>query len=146
MKVAIAILFLSDSLVFGVGKKNRPIITQLLRLLAWRSVNRLRRSLSPISSAMNSPTRPSKGRRALSFFFSVPPIGDLSAKRSSCSCKTLSKDLGPVCSPSCRCRRLFDTVRGYQSRWQTGELAGRGGISRGVRTKEIKNRRNTSGS
>jgi len=37
------------------GKKNRPVITQVVRLLAWRSVNRLRRSLSPISSAMNSP-------------------------------------------------------------------------------------------
>ena len=84
---------LSDSMVFPMGKKTRPPITRFLRLLAWRSASRLRHLFCPISSAVNNPTRLSKVRRALSFFFFVPPIGDPSAKRSSCSCKTQDNDL-----------------------------------------------------
>ena len=93
MKIAVAILFFVGLIGLSGGQENPSSSHAVPRLLAWRSAGRRRHLLCPISSAINNPTRRSKGQRALFSFSFVPPIGDPSAKRSSCSCKTQNKDL-----------------------------------------------------
>jgi hypothetical protein len=54
---------------FERAKKTRPPITQFLRLLAWRSVDRLRRLPSSISSAMKQSNETLKGSKGTILLF-----------------------------------------------------------------------------
>jgi hypothetical protein len=93
MKIAVAILSFIGIFGLSSGQESAPTNQAIAPSVGLEVGQRLQRLLYPISLAINGPTRPSKARRVLCFFFSVPPIGDPSAKRSSCSCKTQNKDL-----------------------------------------------------
>jgi hypothetical protein len=93
MKFAVAILFFVGLFGLSGGQENPPT-NQAPPPSVGLTIGQLAPAFALSDQfGHDNPTRPSKVRRALSFFFSVRPIGDPSAKRSSCSCKTQNKDL-----------------------------------------------------
>jgi len=93
MKFAVAILFFVGLFGLSGGQENPPT-----NQAAPPSVGLTIGQLAPAFALSDQfgheqSNQTLKVRRALSFFFSVRPIGDPSAKRSSCSCKTQNRDL-----------------------------------------------------
>ena len=93
MKIAVAILSFIGIFGLSSGQESVPTNQAIAPSVGLEVGQQAPAFALSDQFAINGPTRPSKARRVLCFFFSVPPIGDPSAKRSSCSCKTQNKDL-----------------------------------------------------
>jgi len=87
MKIALRYFSFLHCLAFALGKRVPLPIRRFFHLLAWRSASR-RDQFGHEQS--NETLKSLKGTVLLS---SIPPIADLSAKRSSCSCKMQNNDL-----------------------------------------------------